>query len=67
MHDPTGAADADADALRFSPAATVQSKAVHVNPEGTIAVAYETMNAPPLILVPCGMELLAPAPAGRSA
>ena len=63
---PTGAAAADADALRFSPAETVQSKAVHVNPDGTIAVARGT-QAPPLILVPRGLDLLAPAPAGRSA
>ena len=64
---PTGAAAADADALRFSPAETVQSKAVHVNPDGTIVVACATMNVPPLILVPRGLDLLAPAPAGRSA
>ena len=63
---PTGAGAADADALRFSPAETVQSKAVHVNPDGTIAVARGT-QAPPLILVPRGLDLLAPAPAGRSA
>jgi ankyrin repeat protein len=54
---PTGAAAADADALRFSPAETVQSKAVHVNPDGTIAVARGT-QAPPLILVPRGLDLL---------
>ena len=62
---PTGAADADA--LRFSPAETVSSNALHVNPDGTIAVARATMNVPPLILVPHGLDLLAPAPAGRSA
>ena len=38
----------------------------HVNPDGTIVVIGKTMNAPPLILVPRGLDLLAPAPAGRS-
>jgi hypothetical protein len=64
---PTGAADADADALRFSPAETVQSMAVHVNPDGTITVACTTMNLPALFLVPRGLDLHAPAPACRSA
>jgi hypothetical protein len=36
------------------------------NPGGSIIVIGETMNAPPLALVPRGLDLLAPAPAGRS-
>jgi WD40 repeat protein len=52
----TGAADADADLLRFSPAETVQSKSVLIL-DGTIAVVRGTL-APPLILVPRGLDLL---------
>ena len=38
-----------------------------LNPDGTIVVICKTMNAPLLILVPRGLDLLAPTPAGRSA
>ena len=38
-----------------------------LNPDGTFVVICKTMNAPLLILAPRGLDLLAPAPAGRSA
>jgi hypothetical protein len=44
----------------------VQSKGACLTPGGTIAVARATMLAP-LILVPHGLDLLAPAHASRSA
>ena len=54
---PAGAADTDADTLRFSPAETLQSKGARLIPAGSIAVVRGT-DAPPLILVPRGLDML---------
>ena len=54
-----GAADGEGDVLRFSPAESVVVKGgCRVNRDGNVVVARGTMNAPPLILVPHGVDLL---------
>ena len=54
-----GAADGEGDVQRFSPAESVVAKegGCRVNRDGNVVVARGTMNAPPLILVPHGVDL----------
>ena len=53
-----GAADGEGDVLRFSPAESVVVKGgCRVNRDGNVVVARGT-DAPPLILVPHGVDLL---------
>ena len=55
-----GAADGEGDVLRFSPAESVVIKGGYrVNRDGNVVVdRMTTMDAPPLILVPHGVDLL---------
>ena len=53
-----GAADGEGDVLRFSPAESVVAHegGCRVNRDGNVVVARDT-DAPPLILVPHGVDL----------